>query len=145
MTPRVYTHGAVAILTGSIAPLTDTIKAMFLTSSYTPNIDTDQFASDINTNEVSSSGTGYTTGGPTLGTKAITQDSTNHRAIFSCADITVSSTTIPNYRYVAFYKSTGTPSTSPLLVVFDLQSNKSTNGDTAKVEFPATGAFYLSV
>lgn len=49
--------------------LSDTIKAALTTSAYTPNRDTHEFFSDI-TNEIS--GTGYTAGGATLGSKTIT-------------------------------------------------------------------------
>lgn len=47
----------------------DTIKVALLTSSYTPNYDTHDFFDDI-TNEVT--GTGYTAGGATLGSKTVT-------------------------------------------------------------------------
>lgn len=49
--------------------LTDTIKVMLTTSSYTPNRDTHETKNDI-TNEIS--GTGYTAGGVTLASKTIT-------------------------------------------------------------------------
>jgi hypothetical protein len=49
--------------------LSDTIKVMLLTSTYTPNLDTHKFKSDL-TNEIT--GTGYTAGGATLGSAALT-------------------------------------------------------------------------
>lgn len=49
--------------------LSDDMKIMLTTASYTPNIDTHEFKSDV-TNEVV--GTGYTAGGVSLGSKTIT-------------------------------------------------------------------------
>lgn len=58
--------------TGGNAPidwLSDTIKCLLCSSSYTPNLDTHKYKSDV-TNEIT--GTGYTAGGATLGSAAIT-------------------------------------------------------------------------
>lgn len=49
--------------------LSDTLKCMLLTSSYTPNLDTHKYKSDL-TNEIT--GTGYTAGGATLGSPTLT-------------------------------------------------------------------------
>lgn len=54
--------------------LSDTIKCALATSSYSPNLDTHEVFSDV-TNEVS--GTGYTAGGATLGTKTIVYTAAN--------------------------------------------------------------------
>lgn len=53
---------------------TDTVKAMLMTSSYTPNYDTHQYKSSL-TNEVV--GTGYTAGGVTLASKTVTYTAAN--------------------------------------------------------------------
>ena len=58
----------------SIDWLSDTIKCMLCTSTYTPNLDTHAYKSDI-TNEVS--GTGYSAGGATIGSAAITYTAAN--------------------------------------------------------------------
>lgn len=64
--------------TGGSAPnidfISDTIKIMLTTSSYTPNYATHDYKDDV-TNEVS--GTGYSAGGATLGTKALTVTAAN--------------------------------------------------------------------
>lgn len=49
--------------------LSDSLKVLLCTSSYTPNLDTHKFKSDL-TNEVT--GTGYTAGGATLSSAALT-------------------------------------------------------------------------
>src|SRR4051812_27928528 len=91
------------IMNGAINPASDTIKAMLCTSSYTPDIDAHTKRSDI-TNEVT--GTGYTAGGMTLGSPAVTVDNTNDRGVFDAADDAWSSSTI-TARYAVLYKSRG--------------------------------------
>lgn len=54
--------------------LTDTMKAALLAAAYTPNLDTHEVFSDL-TNEVT--GTGYSAGGVTLGSKTITYTAAN--------------------------------------------------------------------
>lgn len=53
---------------------TNTVRAMLTTSTYTPNTDTHQYKSSV-TNEIT--GTGYTAGGVTLGTKTVTYTAAN--------------------------------------------------------------------
>ena len=54
--------------------LSDTIKVALCTSSYSYNLDTHEFFNDV-TNEIT--GTGYTSGGATLGSKTITYTAAN--------------------------------------------------------------------
>lgn len=129
-------------LKGSVALLTDTIKVALLTSGYTPNIKTDTFFADINTNE--SSGTGYTAGGNTLGSPTVTTDTVNDRGVFGAANTTWANSTIANARYAVIYKSSGTASTSPLIAVLDFGSTQSTNGDSFVIAWSASGIFYLA-
>lgn len=127
-------------LTGSVAPLTDTIKIALFTTGYTPALTTDTYYSDIIANE--SSGTGYSAGGVNLGTKTITNDVGNNRAVFGAASASWATSTIANARWAVVYKSTGTSSTSPLMYLLDLTAQQSTNGDTFLITFP-NGIFYL--
>ena len=55
---------------GSVNWLTDTIKAALLDSGHTPKQLTHEFFDDVNADEVS--GTGYSAGGATLGSKTVT-------------------------------------------------------------------------
>lgn len=114
----------------------DTIKCALLTSSYTPNIDTQDYWDDVVANEIT--GTGYTTDGATLANQAVTQDNTNDRAVFDADDVTWSSSTI-TARYAILYKYTGTASTSPLLVYFDFGSDKSSSSADFTIQWNAVG------
>lgn len=123
------------LLDGSIDVLNDTIKVALCTATYTPDIDTHSFFDDI-TNEVS--GTGYTAGGETLGTKTNTVDTTNDRAEFDAADVTWSSSTI-TARYAVIYKSTGVASTSNLIGYIDFGSDQSSSSGNFTIQWDAEG------
>lgn len=66
--------GEVAGDTFAVDFLSDTLKASLHTSSYVPNLDTHETKADL-TNEVS--GTGYSAGGTTLGSKTVTYTAAN--------------------------------------------------------------------
>lgn len=106
-----------------------------VTSSYTPNQDTHDFFDDV-TNEVS--GTGYTAGGATLGSQAVTQDDTDNEGVFDAADVTWSNSTI-TARGAVLYKSTGTASTSPLIAYFDFTEDKSSSSGDFTISWNAEG------
>ncbi len=122
------------LMDGEIDLDANTIKVALCTSSYTPNIDHD-FFDDI-TNEVS--GTGYTAGGATLGTKAITDDDSGDKAYFDAADVTWSTSTI-TARYAIVYKDTGTASTSPLIGYIDFGEDKESSGADFVIQWHANG------
>jgi hypothetical protein len=66
--------GEVAGDTFAVDYLSDTLKCSLHTSSYTPNLDTHETQSDL-TNEVT--GTNYSAGGTTLGSKTVTYTAAN--------------------------------------------------------------------
>lgn len=117
----------------------DTIKVSLHTSTLTPNPDTHTYFSDL-TNEVS--GTGYTAGGATLGTKTLTQDNTNDRGVADAADTTWTASTI-TARYAAVYKSTGVSSTSPVIGIIDFGADKSSSATDFVIQYHASGIVYL--
>lgn len=146
MTSQFFNAGKNAILSGSIAPLTDTIKAALFTSSLTPNIDTQANFSDLS-GEVSNAG--YTAGGTALSTKSITTDTGNDRAYLDADDIsfTASGASL-TARYIVLYKSTGVGSTSKLLAIIDFGADRTVAaGDTMVLQWPAAASgaiLYLS-
>ena len=146
MASACYNSGLVKLGTGLIDWDTDTIKLALLTSSYTPNIDSDEFWDDVSANEVSASGS-YPTGGVTL-TASATQDNTNDRAVYDATDLT-SGSSITSFtgvfRYGVVYKDTGVDSTSPLICVIDFNANGvSIESGTLTITFDAAGIFNLT-
>ena len=73
-TAKLYGKALQSLTSAAINFPADTIKAMLLTSTYAPNLDTHQYKSDL-TNEIT--GTGYTAGGVTLASKTSTYTAAN--------------------------------------------------------------------
>lgn len=96
---------------------TATLKIALCDSSYTPDVDAHDFYNDL-TNELAN-GDGYTTGGATLGSGAVTYDSANNRAEYDCADVSWSFTATKAPKWAVLYKDTGDGSTSPLIAYWD--------------------------
>lgn len=126
--------------TTPLNPASDTIKLALVTSSYTPNQDTDDFWDDVSANEVAASGT-YSTGGVTL-TVTSSQDNTDDEGVMDAADVSFTGATI-TARYAVIYKSTGVSSTSPLICLIDFGSNQSSTAGTFAITFAAEGILNL--
>ncbi len=143
MASFIYTSFIKKTLDGTNIDFTsNTIKVALTTASYTPNQATHDFFDDI-TNEVS--GTGYSAGGATLGSKTVTLDTTNKWVVFDAADVSLTTSTISNARYAVIYKSTGVASTSPLIALIDFGSNQSTNASTFAITWSTDGIFKLTI
>jgi hypothetical protein len=121
----------------------DTIKVALLTSSYTPNQDVHDYFDDVSTYEVT--GTGYTTGGQTLGSKTITYDSANNVIVLDAADVTWSSSTI-TARYAVVYDDSGSTSASKALIGYvDFSSDQSSTNGNFTITWDSTGIVRLTV
>lgn len=125
--------------TKSINWTSDTIKVALVTSSYTPDQDTDATWSNVSANEVS--GTGYTAGGKTLASKTLTYDASTNTWVFDAADAVWTGLTA-TFRYAVIYDTTAT---NALICYIDFGSNQvSTATDTTlkweySVQDPITG------
>lgn len=105
----------------------DTLKAMLVGSSYTPNQDTHAFKSDV-TNEVT--GTNYTAGGVTLGSVTWTYNTSTNTWLLDCADISFgtapSGAVVTGARRAVIYDGTpGSDATRPLIGYVDFGSDLS--------------------
>jgi hypothetical protein len=124
-------------LNNTVALVTDTIKVMLVTSTYTP-LATHSKRNQV-TNEVV--GAGYTSGGITLGTKSITV--VGGQARFIAANVTWSTATI-TARGAVIYKDTGDPANDNLVGYVDFVTDQSsTNGDFT-INWSANGVLTLS-
>jgi hypothetical protein len=128
MASLIYNSCPDDIVRGAIDADTDSFKAMLVTSSYTPNKDTDDKRDDV-TNEVS--GTGYSAGGVAC-VCTVTKDTANDRVTLQFAAVSWASSTL-TARACVYYKSTGTASTDALVAYNDFGSNVSTSGGTFSV------------
>jgi len=117
---------------------TDTIKVALVSSSYTPNQDSDDYWDDVSSYEVS--GTGYTAGGATLGSKTVGYTSGTNVTKFDAADVSWTSSII-TARYAVVYLSTGSSSTSVLIAYVDFGSDQSSSSGTFSITWSASGIF----
>ena len=137
MASLTYNPAKVSFAKAEIAWQTDTIRAILLTNSYTPNQDTDQYWSDISANEFS--GGSYPAGGISLTGNAVTQDSTNDRAVLDSNNVQFTGIT-GTFRYVVLVKWTGTPETSRLIRLIDPEGAEITlTGGTYDLTVPVGG------
>lgn len=131
-------EGIKSVVDRSIDLINDTIKAMLVSSTYSPNKD-DQF---IDTGGASDPVDARIGTDQTLGSKAIGKDLTGDFAYFDAADPTWSAvaggSTIAG---VVIYKDTGTPTTSKILAYVDVTDTPTNGGDiTLQIAAPASGA-----
>jgi hypothetical protein len=120
---------------------TDTQKIALLTG-YTANQDTHDFFDDVSGTEIT--GTGYTAGGATLASKTATYDTASDQIRLDAADPSWTTSTLSATDAV-IYKSTGTASTSPLLVGIDFGGTVATTAGTFAITFDSLGVFVLDV
>lgn len=119
----------------------DAIKVMLCTSTYTPNQDTHQYKSSV-TNEVT--GTGYTAGGNTLTSLALTYTSGTNTLMFDAADTSWASSTI-TARYAVIYDSTpATDATRPLIAYVDFGADVSSSNAAFTITWDAAGIVTLT-
>jgi hypothetical protein len=129
MASLIYNSAIDDMARGAIDFDTDTFKAMLVTSTYTPNKDTDLKRSAV-TNEVT--GTGYTAGG-VASVCTVTKDTANDKVTLSFAAVSWATSTI-TARALVIYKSRGGASSADELVCYvDFGSNVSSTGGTFSV------------
>ena len=129
MASLIYNSAIDDMARGAIDADTDSFKAMLVTSSYTPNKDTDLKRSAV-TNEVT--GTGYTAGG-VASVCTVTKDTANDKVTLQFAAVSWASSTI-TARALVIYKSRGGASSADELVAYnDFGSDVSSSGGTFRV------------
>jgi len=107
------------LMQGTIDLENDTLKVALLDTTYTPDIDTHEFFDDVSDCELAT-GHGYTADGATVAGKSTTKNTTSDRSEFDCTDPTwTADETGFSCQYAILYKSTGDPSTSPLIAYWD--------------------------
>ncbi len=100
-----FSLGRQSFLNGGISYTSDNVKVALVSSGYTPDLDTDQFLSDL--------------GGNVVGTGVALTTKTSTAGMASADNVTFSSVPAATIGYVAMYKDTGTSSTSPLICLID--------------------------
>ena len=123
MANALYNLGRQAFLEGNIAWLSDKISVILVTNSYTPNLYTHQFLSDIGAN--------------TVGTAQILSNKTSTFGVANATDIVFGAVAGGStVNYILIYKDTG-DSNSLLIAIIDTGNNLpiTTNGGDVDVNW----------
>jgi len=143
MPSKLYGNFLVKALNKEVDYDTDTIKVALLTSSYTPDQDAHDYFNDVSSAEVT--GTGYTSGGNTLGSKTNTYDAATNVIVLDAADTTWASSTI-TARYAVVYDDSGaTAASKPLIGYVDFSSDQSSTNGNFTITWDATGIVRITV
>lgn len=127
---------------GAVDLDTDTIKVSIHSNGYTPSQTADDFFNDA-TNEVS--GTGYTSGGKTLSSVALTLNTSTHLTKFSAADLTWTAVTFTSGRYAVMRKARGGASSADeVLGYVDFGTNITMAGGDFTISWNASGIWTLT-
>lgn len=140
------------IFDGTIDLLADTIKVMLVNNTYTFNPDDDFIGSGGGTvGGAELSGTGYTggfngAGRKTLGTKSITEDDTNNRAVFAAANSQWSAINAGTIAACVLVKEGTTDADSKLIAYIDnaAQFPLVTNGGDVTIAWNAAGILQIT-
>ena len=143
ITTKWYGQAMLKMATGSIDLDTDTFKMLLATSSYTPNLDTDDFRNDV-TAEVAN-GNGYATGGVTLASVAVTYDATSNQVRMDVADPSWTFTASTTWRYAVVYKSRGGASSADELLCLLNWGTDQTVSTAYTLQIDPTGLIYIDV
>lgn len=118
-----------------------TWKLALATSTYTPAIDTHDFYDDL-TNELATAN-GYTAGGVTLASPAITYDTASDQVRLDFTDPSWTFSASVTWRYgVAYIDTAGAASTDPLMLLLDWGSSQTVSG-VYTVTLDATGLYAI--
>ena len=129
------------IMSGAINLASDTIKCMLVTSSYVPDQDAHAKRSDV-TNEVS--GTGYTAGGATLTSPAVSADNTDNEGVFDSDDAVWAASTITARGAVIYKSRGGASSVDELIAYIDFGSNMVSTAGEFRIAWNAEGILNLN-
>ena len=123
----------------SLANAGDVIKVALLDTNHVFDADNNVFT-DISANELSSSGTGYTSGGETLANQLVTQDDTNDLAKFDADDVQWLTATFTAFHAVIY---DDTLAGDDLIGSIDFGGAKTVTGGTFTIAWNANGILRL--
>lgn len=143
-TLKVYGKALDHLADADVDWVADTIKVALVASTYTPDQDTHDFFDDVDQDEIS--GTGYTTGGATLGNKTRTYDSGTNKITLDADDITTDWTSASfTARYAVIYKSRGGAASADELIGWvDFGGDQTVSGGTFSIAWNAAGLVTLT-
>ena len=141
MANTIYSQGLAGIISGNIRLESDTIVAMLVGATYTPDID-DVLVSDVTDEVTNAVGTGYER--KVVTTKQFTIDSGTDNVLFSCDDLrwTEIQTNVDVQHVILFRQGFG-DDTSSLLFAYEIPLTQTVGADLL-IEFANGVAFEVS-
>jgi hypothetical protein len=141
MANTIYSQGLAGIISGNIRLESDTIVAMLVGATYTPDID-DVLVSDVTDEVTNAVGTGYER--KVVSTKQFTIDSGTDNVLFSCDDLrwTEIQTNVDIQHVILFRQGFG-DDTSSLLFAYEIPLTQTVGADLL-IEFANGVAFEVS-
>lgn len=140
MASVIYNNAKELLLKGDLDFDVDTIYAMLVTSSYTPDVDAHVNRDDV-TNEVAN-GNGYTTGGAEVANLVVSQDDTDNEGVVDGDDVTWAASTI-TARAAVLYKVVGSAATDLLIAYIDFTEDKVSSDGDFEIQWNAEGILNL--
>jgi hypothetical protein len=133
----IYNKFKERLLEGEIDLVDDTVKVGLVTG-HSPDIDAHEDWADVSGDE--ESGTGYTAGGETLGSKAVDFDSGTDTATFDGADVTWSGLDVGTPSHAIMYSDTH--ASDALIAYWELTT--ASNGGDYTLQWNASGIITLT-
>lgn len=129
-TAQPYNKGLYHMLRQEADFLGGTVKMALLDNAHTPDLVNDEFFDDVSADECADGDYAQ----QTLGTKTITQNGSGH-TVLDAADVDFGNAVTIAARYAVIYIDTGTPATSTLLFLIDLNDGGSANVSSTNSDF----------
>lgn len=140
MASGVYNSAKSELMKGTHQLHSHTIKVMLMNNSHVFT-DTHDVKGDVSANEIS--GTGYTSGGETLGSATVTTDDTDDEGVFDAADTSWATATFTAYHAVIYNDTVSSP-VKPLLCSIDFGGAVTATGATFTITWNAEGIINLN-
>ena len=141
MASGIYNQFKAEIMKKTIDLVNDTVKVALLSNSHAFDADNDGWAS-VSANELAS-GSGYTTGGATLGSKTVTANDSTDKGVFDAADTSWTTATFTAYHAVIYDDTPSSPA-DPLIASIDFGGAKTVASGTFTITWHADGILSIA-
>ena len=135
---KLYLKGIEQAYLGNIAFESDTLKLKYMATTYTPDVTTENWLSDVSASEAAGAPT------ETLANVDVRIDTANSRVEIDFDDVTENTITTTTNKFI-IYKDTGVEATSPLIACVDIaEGTLAPVSGTLSLTFNAEGIFSIS-
>ena len=134
---QIYAKALVNLFKANIDFDTATFKVLLANSSYTPDVDADEFLAAVFTSGDEVTGTNWSAGGQTV-TATVSIDTANDEVEVEFSDVSVATVTLTDGKYAILYNSTpGSDATNHLIGYVTFDTALAPDAGTLAIPFPA--------